>query len=140
MDGRFLGEMTELHEKNADFPENCTKKMQNSSKSARIWCDFADFAEKQMIMEQLFEYFHRKLSETPVSLVRYKYPEISWGSHALGHIAGKCKIYAWKSGGSFLRFDFRCTTDFTFPRAGWKPNGARSTKFADESGEAKLSR
>ena len=47
-----------------------------------------------MIMEQLFEYFHRKLSETPVSLVRYKYPEISWGSHALGHIAGKCKIYA----------------------------------------------
>lgn len=35
-------------------------------------------------MEQLFEYFHRKLSETPVSLVRYKYPEISWGSHALG--------------------------------------------------------
>ena len=58
----------------------------------------------------------------------------------LTHIAGKCKIYAWKSGGSFLGLDFRGTTDFTFPRAGWKPKGARSTKFADESGEAKLSR
>lgn len=34
--GTNLGKMTELHEKNADFPENCTKKMQNSSESARI--------------------------------------------------------------------------------------------------------
>ena len=45
---------------------------------------------------------------------------------SLTHIASKFKIYAWKSGGSFLGFDFRCTTDFTFPKAGWKPNGAPS--------------
>ncbi len=35
-------------------------------------------------MEQLFEYFHRKLRETPVDLIRYKYARIEWGVHALG--------------------------------------------------------
>lgn len=35
-------------------------------------------------MEQLFEYFKRKLHETPTDLVRYKYNEIEWGGHALG--------------------------------------------------------
>lgn len=35
-------------------------------------------------MEQLFEYFKRKLHETPTDLVRYKYSEIEWGGHALG--------------------------------------------------------
>ena len=35
-------------------------------------------------MEQLFEYFNRKLIETPIDLVRYKYAEIEWGGHALG--------------------------------------------------------
>lgn len=35
-------------------------------------------------MEQLFEYFKRKLSETPIDLIRYKYGEIEWGGHALG--------------------------------------------------------
>ncbi len=35
-------------------------------------------------MEQLFEYFNRKLSETPIDLIRYKYREIEWGGHALG--------------------------------------------------------
>ena len=49
----------------------------------------------------------------------------------LAHIAGIFKIYAWKSGGSFWGFDFRCTTDFTFPRAGWKPKGARSPRASE---------
>lgn len=35
-------------------------------------------------MEQLFEYFKRKLKETPTDLVRYKYNEIEWRGHALG--------------------------------------------------------
>ena len=35
-------------------------------------------------MEQLFEYFKRKLNETPTDLVRYKYGEIEWGGHAFG--------------------------------------------------------
>lgn len=35
-------------------------------------------------MEQLFEYFNRKLIETPIDLVRYKYVEIEWRGHALG--------------------------------------------------------
>ena len=35
-------------------------------------------------MEQLFEYFLRKLGETPTDLIRYKYKEIEWGGHALG--------------------------------------------------------
>lgn len=35
-------------------------------------------------MEQLFEYFKRKLNETPTDLVRYKYEEIEWGGHAFG--------------------------------------------------------
>lgn len=35
-------------------------------------------------MEQLFEYFKRKLIDTPIDLVRYKYAEIEWGGHALG--------------------------------------------------------
>ena len=35
-------------------------------------------------MEQLFEYFKRKLSEIPIDLIRYKYGEIEWGGHALG--------------------------------------------------------
>ena len=35
-------------------------------------------------MELLFEYFKRKLKETPTDLVRYKYNEIEWRGHALG--------------------------------------------------------
>lgn len=35
-------------------------------------------------MEQLFEYFKRKLNETPTDLVRYKYEEIEWRGHAFG--------------------------------------------------------
>ena len=35
-------------------------------------------------MEQLFEYFTRKLKETPTDLIRYKYSEIDWSGHALG--------------------------------------------------------
>ena len=35
-------------------------------------------------MEQLFEYFDRKLRETPTDLVRYMYERIAWGGHALG--------------------------------------------------------
>lgn len=35
-------------------------------------------------MEQLFEYFNRKLSETPIDLIRYKYQDIAWEGHALG--------------------------------------------------------
>lgn len=35
-------------------------------------------------MEQLFEYFKRKLKETPTDLVRYKYNEIEWRGHTLG--------------------------------------------------------
>lgn len=35
-------------------------------------------------MEQLFEYYHRKLSETPLDLIRYKYQEIKWKGRALG--------------------------------------------------------
>lgn len=35
-------------------------------------------------MEQLFEYFKRKLKETPTDLVRYKYNKIEWRGHALG--------------------------------------------------------
>lgn len=35
-------------------------------------------------MEQLFEYFKRKLNETPTDLVRYKYEEIKWRGHAFG--------------------------------------------------------
>lgn len=42
------------------------------------------FAKKEDYMEQLFEYFKRKLSETPIDLIRYRYGEIEWGGHALG--------------------------------------------------------
>ncbi len=35
-------------------------------------------------MEPLFEYFYRKLRETPTDLVRYKYGEIAWEGHAFG--------------------------------------------------------
>lgn len=35
-------------------------------------------------MEQLFEYFKRKLHDTPTELIRYKYEEIEWGGHAFG--------------------------------------------------------
>ncbi len=35
-------------------------------------------------MEQLFEYFDRKLQETPTDLVRYMYDRIAWSGHALG--------------------------------------------------------
>ena len=35
-------------------------------------------------MEQLFEYFNRKLIDTPIDLVRYKFAEIEWGGRALG--------------------------------------------------------
>lgn len=35
-------------------------------------------------MEQLFEYFNRKLEETPTDLVRYMYDRIAWNGHALG--------------------------------------------------------
>ena len=37
-------------------------------------------------MEQLFEYFNRKLQETPTDLVRYMYGRIEWNGHALGLI------------------------------------------------------
>ena len=40
--------------------------------------------KKEDYMEQLFEYFKRKLSETPIDLIRYRYGEIEWGGHALG--------------------------------------------------------
>ena len=47
-------------------------------------------------MEQLFEYFKRKLKETPTDLVRYKYNEIEWRGHALGLVGprgvGKSKM------------------------------------------------
>ncbi len=35
-------------------------------------------------MEALFEYFHRKLQDTPTGLVRYMYNRIAWNGHALG--------------------------------------------------------
>ncbi len=35
-------------------------------------------------MERLYEYFRRKLDETPTDLVRYKYQDIAWEGHALG--------------------------------------------------------
>lgn len=35
-------------------------------------------------MEQLFEYFKRKLHDPPTDLIRYKYEEIEWGGHAFG--------------------------------------------------------
>lgn len=35
-------------------------------------------------MEQLFENFRRRLHDTPIDLVRYKYGEIEWNGHALG--------------------------------------------------------
>lgn len=35
-------------------------------------------------MEQLFEYFRRKLREVPTELIRYKYNEIGWEGHAFG--------------------------------------------------------
>lgn len=35
-------------------------------------------------MEQLFEYFRRKLREVPTDLIRYKYNEIGWEGHAFG--------------------------------------------------------
>lgn len=35
-------------------------------------------------MEQLFEYFKRKLHDTTTDLIRYKYEEIEWGGHAFG--------------------------------------------------------
>ncbi len=37
-------------------------------------------------MEQLFEYFTRKLKETPTDLIRYMYDKIDWTGHALGLI------------------------------------------------------
>lgn len=42
-------------------------------------------------MEQLFEYFNRKLIDTPIDLVRYKFAEIEWGGHALG-LVGPCGV------------------------------------------------
>ena len=42
----------------------------------------AYICKKEDYMEQLFEYFKRKLSETPIDLIRYKYGEIEWGGHA----------------------------------------------------------
>ena len=53
--------------------KNCTDFMQN-----------AYICKKEDYMAQLFEYFKRKLSETPIDLIRYKYGEIEWGGHALG--------------------------------------------------------
>ena len=44
----------------------------------------AYICKKEDYMEQLFEYFKRKLSETPIDLIRYKYGEIERGGHALG--------------------------------------------------------
>lgn len=44
----------------------------------------AYICKKEDYMERLFEYFKRKLSETPIDLIRYKYGEIEWGGHALG--------------------------------------------------------
>ena len=44
----------------------------------------AYICKKEDYMEQLFEYFKRKLSETPTDLIRYRYGEIEWGGHALG--------------------------------------------------------
>ena len=44
----------------------------------------AYICKKEDYMEQLFEYFKRKLSETPIDLIRYRYGEIEWGGHALG--------------------------------------------------------
>lgn len=35
-------------------------------------------------MEQLFENYNRKLSETPLDLIRYKYQDIKWDGRALG--------------------------------------------------------
>lgn len=35
-------------------------------------------------MKQLFENFRRRLHDTPIDLVRYKYGEIEWNGHALG--------------------------------------------------------
>ena len=35
-------------------------------------------------MEQLFENFRRRLHDTPIDLVRYKFGEIEWNGHALG--------------------------------------------------------
>lgn len=35
-------------------------------------------------MEQLYEYFNRKLADTPTDLIRYKYEEIKWSGHAFG--------------------------------------------------------
>lgn len=35
-------------------------------------------------MEQVFENFRRRLHDTPIDLVRYKYGEIEWNGHALG--------------------------------------------------------
>ncbi len=35
-------------------------------------------------MEALFEYFHRKLQDTPTGLVRYMYNRIAWNGHAFG--------------------------------------------------------
>lgn len=35
-------------------------------------------------MDQLFEFFKRKLNDTPIDLLRYKYGEIAWNSHAFG--------------------------------------------------------
>lgn len=35
-------------------------------------------------MEQLFENFRRRLHDTPIDLVRYKFGDIEWNGHALG--------------------------------------------------------
>lgn len=37
-------------------------------------------------MELLFENFRRRLHDTPIDLVRYKYGEIEWNGHALGFV------------------------------------------------------
>ena len=58
--------------------------VQNYLKTAWISCKMSIFAKKEDYMEQLFEYFKRKLSETPIDLIRYRYGEIEWGGHALG--------------------------------------------------------
>ena len=54
-------------------------------------------------MEQLFEYFKRKLHDTPTDLIRYKYEEIEWGGHAFGLVGPR------GVGKSTMLFTFRQT-------------------------------
>ena len=62
-----------MHESDAVFVDFCIDLMQNN-----YICKKADY------MEQLFEYFRRKLREVPTDLIRYKYNEIGWEGHAFG--------------------------------------------------------